>query len=153
MTKLSRVRLFETPWTVALQAPLSMGFPRQEHWSGLPFPSSGDCPNPGIKPTSSALCCRQILYCWPRQRFNPGDTSSIPWSGTIPWRKAWQPTPAFLPGEFHGQRSLAGYSPWGRRVRHNWATSLVHWLPLAPPGKLLVKRQGNLAPRAWVLVW
>ena len=36
-----------------------------------------------------------------------------PWVGKIPWRKAWQPTPVFLPGEFHGQRSLAGYSPWG----------------------------------------
>ena len=36
-----------------------------------------------------------------------------PWVGTIPWRKAQQPTPVFLPGEFHEQRSLAGYSPWG----------------------------------------
>ena len=36
-----------------------------------------------------------------------------PWVGKIPWRKAWQPTPVFLPGESYGQRSLAGYSPWG----------------------------------------
>ena len=43
------------PWTVAHQAPLSMGFPRQEYWSGLPFPSPGDLPNPGIKPLSPAL--------------------------------------------------------------------------------------------------
>ena len=35
-----------------------------------------------------------------------------PWVGKIPWRRKWQPTPVFLPGEFHGQRSLAGYSPW-----------------------------------------
>ena len=42
-----------TPWTVALQAPLSMGFSRQEYWSGLPFPSPGDLPNPGIKPKSA----------------------------------------------------------------------------------------------------
>ena len=35
------------------------------------------------------------------------------WVGKIPWRRAWQPTPVLLPGEFHGQRSLAGYSPWG----------------------------------------
>ena len=55
LSRFSPARLFETPWTVALQAPLSMGFPRQEHWSGLPFPSSGDCPNPGIKPGSRAL--------------------------------------------------------------------------------------------------
>ena len=44
-----------TPWTIASQAPLSMGFPRQEYWSGLPFPSSGDLPNQGIKPESPAL--------------------------------------------------------------------------------------------------
>ena len=36
-----------------------------------------------------------------------------PWVRKIPWRRAWQPTPVFLPGKFHGQRSLAGYSPWG----------------------------------------
>ena len=42
-----------------------------------------------------------------------------PWVGKIPWRRAWQPTPVFLPGESHGQRSLAGYSPWGRRVKHD----------------------------------
>ena len=52
---LSRVRLFVTPWTVAHQAPPSMGFSRQEYWSGLPFPSPGDLPDPGIKPRSPTL--------------------------------------------------------------------------------------------------
>ena len=52
---LSCVQLFATPLTVACQAPLSMGFSRQEYWSGLPFPSSGDFPDPGIKPGSVAL--------------------------------------------------------------------------------------------------
>ena len=52
---LSRVQLFATPWTVAYQVPLSMGFSRQEYWSGLPFPSPGDLPNPGIEPGSPAL--------------------------------------------------------------------------------------------------
>ena len=55
MKSLSRVRLFVTPWTVAYQDPPSMGFSRQEHWTGLPFPSPGDLPNPGIKPGSPAL--------------------------------------------------------------------------------------------------
>ena len=50
---LSRVQLFATPWTVAYQAPLSMGFSRQEYWSGLPFPSPGDLPNTGIESGSS----------------------------------------------------------------------------------------------------
>ena len=50
----SHVKLFATLWTVAHQAPLSIGFPRQEYWSGLPFPSPGNLPNPGIEPMSPA---------------------------------------------------------------------------------------------------
>ena len=49
---LSLVQLFATSWTIAFQAPLSMEFPRQEYWSGLPFPPLGDLPNPGINPPS-----------------------------------------------------------------------------------------------------
>ena len=52
---LSRVRLFATPGTVAYQASLSVGFSRQEYWSGVPFPSLGDLPHPGIDPRSPAL--------------------------------------------------------------------------------------------------
>ena len=52
---LSRVRLFVTLWAVAHQAPLSMEFSRQEYWSGFPFPSPGDLPDPGIEPRSPAL--------------------------------------------------------------------------------------------------
>ena len=55
MKSLSHVRLFATPWTVTHQAPPSMGFSRQEYWSGLPFPSPGDLPDPGIKPGSPTL--------------------------------------------------------------------------------------------------
>ena len=51
---LSRVRLFETPWTAAHQAPLSVEFSRQEYWSGLPFPTPGDLPDPEIKLASLA---------------------------------------------------------------------------------------------------
>ena len=49
---LSHVRLFSAPWTVAQQAPLSMEFSRQEYWGGLPFPTSGDLPNPRTEPVS-----------------------------------------------------------------------------------------------------
>ena len=52
---LSHVRLFAIPWTISYQAPPSMKFSRQEYWSGLPFPSPGDLPNPGIEPRSPAL--------------------------------------------------------------------------------------------------
>ena len=55
MKSLSRVQLFVIPWTVVYQASLSMGFSRQGYWSGLPFPSPGDLPDPGIKPRSPAL--------------------------------------------------------------------------------------------------
>ena len=61
MKSLSRVRLFATPWTVARQAPLSMGFSRQEHWSGLPFPSPGDLPNSGIEPGSPSKSTAHVL--------------------------------------------------------------------------------------------
>ena len=67
---LSRVRLFATPWTVAYQAPPSMGSSRQECWSGLPFPSPGDLPDPGIEPGSPALQA-DVLLSEP-----PGTTSN-----------------------------------------------------------------------------
>ena len=59
---LSRVRLFATTWTVAYQAPPSMGFSRQECWSGLPFPSPGDLPDPGIEAGSPALQADALPY-------------------------------------------------------------------------------------------
>ena len=57
----SCLQLFETQWTVACQAPLSMGFPRQEYWSGLPFPPSGDLPDPGIEHVFPALADRFFI--------------------------------------------------------------------------------------------
>ena len=51
-----------TPWTVACQSPLSMGFPRQEYWSGLPFPLPGDLPHPGIEPASLAWAGRFFYH-------------------------------------------------------------------------------------------
>ena len=81
----SRVRLFLTPWTVAHQAPPSVGFSRQEYWSGLPFPSPGDLPHPGTE------------------------------FGSPAWQADALPSepPVFLSGKSHGRRSLVGYSPWG----------------------------------------
>ena len=66
---LSRVRLFATMWTVACQVLPSMGLCRQQYWSGLPFPSPGDLPDPGIKPGSPTLLphCRQTLNCLSHQ--------------------------------------------------------------------------------------
>ena len=56
----------------------------------------------GARSQEPACQCRRCR----RHQFDP-------WVGKIPWKRAWQPTPVFLLGEFHGQRSLAGYSPWG----------------------------------------
>ena len=55
LSRVSHVRLFATPWTVTSQALLSVGFPRQGYWSGLPYPPPGGLPNPGIEPTSPML--------------------------------------------------------------------------------------------------
>ena len=66
LSRFSHVQLFVTLWTVANQAPLSMGFSRQEYWSGLPFPTPGDLPEPGIEPMfleSPALAGGFSLNC------------------------------------------------------------------------------------------
>ena len=56
-----------------------------------------------------------------------------PWVRKIPWRRKWQPTPVFLPGESHEQRSLAGYSPWGcKKVGHSWECTLNTLGPSSP---------------------
>ena len=60
---LSRVRLFATPWTIAYQASPSMEFSRQEYWNGLPFPTSGDLPDPGIEPVWSGYTLFSLI-CW-----------------------------------------------------------------------------------------
>ena len=75
---------------------------------------SQPCGNPRYLSGKESTC--QCRRCQKRQ-FNP-------WVRKILWRRAWPLTPVFLPGESHGQRSQAGYSPQGRRVRHDWATSL-----------------------------
>ena len=61
--------------------------------------------------TSPSLSGREPACQCRRHRSHGFD----PWVGKIPWRRTWQPTPGFLPGESHGQKSLAGYSPWGRK--------------------------------------
>ena len=62
---LSHFQLFATPWTIACQAPLSLGCPRQEYWSGLPFPSPGDLPDPGMERVfpASPIWQAVLYYC------------------------------------------------------------------------------------------
>ena len=60
----------------------------------------------------------------------------IPGVGKIPWRRTWQPTPGFLPGESHEQRNIVGYNPWGCRVGHNWMTFIFTFIPISSKRKL-----------------
>ena len=70
----SHVQLFATPWTIAHQIPLSMGFSRQDYWSGLSFPSLRDLPDPGTEPTSLKSAARRTEYTnWPNMGHVPGD--------------------------------------------------------------------------------
>ena len=123
LTCFSHIWFFLTPWTITHQAPLSLGFSRQEYWSGLPCPPPRDLPHPGIEATPPMSLALQVdslprLPWWLRQLSvclqwgRPGFDS---WVGKIPWRRKWQSTPALLPGKSHGWRSLIGYSPWGRK--------------------------------------
>ena len=66
---LSHVQFFVNPRTVARQAPLSMGFPRQEYWSGLAFPTAGDLPNPRMEPMSPAFQADSVLLSHQRSLF------------------------------------------------------------------------------------
>ena len=101
---LSHVRLFATPWTVACQAPPSMGFSRQEHWSGLPFPTPGDLPDPGIElvsPASPALAGRFFTIGPPGKL--PGEPlneniicESITWWVTNKWEYLYPSSPKQL---------------------------------------------------------
>ena len=91
---LSHVWLFVTPWTIAYQVPPSMGFSRQEYWSGLPFPSPGDLPNPGMEPRSSELF------------------SSVQSSHSVVSNSSWpyglQPTRLLHPWDFPGKNTEVG---------------------------------------------
>ena len=94
---LSRVQLFATPWTVAYQAPPFMGFSRQECWSGLPFPSPGDLPNPGMEPRSPALQADSLPSELPMQETriqslgqeNPLEKGMATHSSILAWRTPW----------------------------------------------------------------
>ena len=111
---LSRVQLFATSWTVAHQAPLSMGFSRQEYWSGLPFPFPGNLPNPGkIEPRSPKLQAGTLTSEPPGKPILPSNQLQLASGQNHTWRRQWHPTPVLLPGKSHEWRSLVGCSPWG----------------------------------------
>ena len=102
---LSRVRLLATPWTAARQAPPSLGFSRREYWRGVPF-----------------LICIPLRWHSGKESFCQCRRCGFnPWVQKIPWRRKWQPTPVFLPGKSHGQRSRTSYT--GSQRRTTWRLS------------------------------
>ena len=88
-----------TPWTAAHQAPPSIFQARVLEWGSIAFSDPG-----GASGKEFTCQCQRHKRC----KFDP-------WVGKIPTRREWQPTPVFLPGESHGQRSLVDYSPWGHK--------------------------------------
>ena len=144
---LSRVWLFVTPWTGARQAPLSLGFPKQEYWSGLPFPSPGHLPNPGIKHGSPTLRVYSLPPEPPRKP-NSYSCSMLPllllslfshvWLCATPWTVARQ---APLSGRFPKQEYWSGLPcpPPGSLpdsgIEPRSPTLQADSLPSEPPGK------------------
>ena len=89
---------------------------------------------------SGKECACQCKRCR-RCRFDP-------WVRKIIWRRKWQPTPVFLPEKPHRQRSLVGYSPWGHRIWHNWATEHVHiHISLSLSGQLVITLESETEGR------
>ena len=112
----SPVWIFATPWTVAHQAPLSMGFSRQEYWSGLPFPSPGDLPNPGIKPRSLALRADSLPV---KPQGKPKNTG-VGSLSLLQW--------IFWPGNWTGVSCIAGgfFTNWAMREAQLGYENLIH---------------------------
>ena len=110
MKWLSHVRPFVTPWTVAYQAPPSMGFSRQEYWSGVPLPPPKDkLPTPIFLASLVAQTVKNPPAMWETW------VQSLDWKS--PWRRAWQLTRVFLPGESPGTEELSrlwsmGFQSW-----------------------------------------
>ena len=102
-----------------------MGFPRHKYWSALTFPSPGDLPNPGIKPTSPALAGRSLTTKQEIWYISSCDLVHYVWIKNTAdlQRRWWHPTPVLLPGKSHGRRSLVGCHPWGREE-----SDMTEWL-------------------------
>ena len=114
----SPVQLFVTLWTVAHQSPLSMGFSRQEYWSGLLCPPPGDLPHPEIELASLMSPALSGGFfttstTWEAHLYTYMLRVNLHCCRVETRRRQWQPTPVLLPGKSYGQRSLVGCSPWG----------------------------------------
>ena len=142
------VWLFETQWTVARQAPLSMGFSRQEYWSGLPFPSPGALPNPGIEPGSPALYMDSLPFSHQgTQRWTGWGLSKPSQSG---WCETWIKMETFLWFFFHLFTYLESLA-FLLNSSASGTSLVVQWLRLCPStagGMSSIPAQGTKIPHA-----
>ena len=127
----SRVRLFAAPWTVARQAPLSMGFSRQEYWGGLPCPPPGDLPDPGIKPESPALALpgdsdgKASVYCTGDPVWSLGwEGKGYSHSSILAWKIPWTEEPGRLQSMGFKDSDMTERLPscTGWQILYHWAT-------------------------------
>jgi len=119
MCMFSHVPLFVTPWTIACQAPLSTGFSRKESWSGLPFPSPGNLPDPGIKLTSLASPALAGRFFTIESPGKPHISKYIPFTSAS---LCWTLIIITTMGSFH---SLLCQCPW------HWGLTTQNWKQLA----------------------
>ena len=96
LSRVSCVRLFVTPWTVARQVPLPTGFPKQEYWSGLPFPPPRDLSDPGIEPASPMSPAMQETRVQSLSQKDPLEEEMATHSSILAWRISWTEEPVGL---------------------------------------------------------
>ena len=140
MKSLSHVQLFATPWTVAYQAPPSIEFSRQENWSGLPFPSPGDLPNPGIElkspilqadalpsePPGKLSCSVLSKSLWPHGLYPPGSSvHAILQARILEWLPC--PLPGYLPNPGIEPRSPALQAD-SLHLSHQGSPRILEWV-------------------------
>ena len=144
MKSLSCVRLFVTPWTAAHQVPQSMGLPRQEHWSGLLYPSPGDLPHPGTEPGSGKVVSRE--QDWGKETGH--ETSLAAW-----WLRCYTPSAGgigSIPSWETESLNVAEHSlqKSGRRWGRRWPGQVDACVPESDGSSLVPKEamasQGHL---------
>ena len=145
LSRFSRVRLFATPWTVARQAPLSMGFSRQEHCSGLPCPPPGDLPHPGTEPPS--LTSPALAGGFFTTNGHLGSPSSLCNCGLTGRRPGWKLSLLWLERELLENRAREGK----KRAESNGVRFLIEssgnrTRPLGPSGDCPSPLSFTLAP-------
>ena len=159
MKLLSCVRFFVTLWTVAHQAPLSMGFSRQEYWSGLPIPSPGNLPNPGLEPSSPTLQAdtltsepsgkpKHLLICVSLiADVSVSKSNDKFWSPCIPLHSCW---PSLV-------RYLQGLEPsqWGPKCLSTCLSQEFHlsWISFLPPSLCLESTRIFVVVQSLSCVW